>query len=170
MNFWLSLTFLRRTTSTTTIKLSLFIQLKLLPFLLFYFYQLVVEKQVFNNFVRFQDFKNPGYPLFKRINATEVNEYLNNMMPGLTTHTFRTMKASRVFETELEHGAARGSEPQDLLDSFEEASWVVAKLCNHQKTSKTMAEIATSPLVRLLRDPRILINLIPGFFGISRSP
>ena len=106
-----------------------------------------MEKQVFNNFVRFQDFNNPGYPLFKRINAPEVNEYLNNMMPGLTTHTFRTMKASRVFETELKHKAARESEPQELLDSYEEASWVVAKLCNHQKTSKTMAEVATSPTV-----------------------
>ena len=88
-----------------------------------------MEKQGFNNFVWFQDFKNPGYPLFKRINATEVNEYLNNMMPGLTVHTFRTMKASSVFETELKHGAAGGSDPQELLDSYEEANWVVAKIC-----------------------------------------
>ena len=103
-----------------------------------------MEKQVFNNFICFRYFKNPGYPLFKRINATEVNEHLNNMMPGLTTHTFRTMKASSMFEREHEHGAARGSEPQELLDSYEEANWVVAKLCNHQKTSRTMAEGATS--------------------------
>ena len=34
-----------------------------------------------------------------------------------------------MFETELEHGAAGGSEPQELLDSYEEANWVVAKIC-----------------------------------------
>ena len=88
-----------------------------------------MEKQVFKNLEMFQDFKNEEHPLFDRINATEVNEFLNNMMPGLTAHTFRTMKASSVFETELEHGAAGGSEPQELLDSYEEANWVVAKIC-----------------------------------------
>ena len=88
-----------------------------------------MEKQVFKNLEMFQDFKNEEHLLFDRINAAEVNKFLNNMMPGLTAHTFRTMKASRVFETELEHGAARGSEPQELLDSYEEANWVVAKIC-----------------------------------------
>ena len=88
-----------------------------------------MEKQVFKNLEMFQDFKNEEHPLFDRINATEVNEFLNNMMPGLTAHTFRTMKASSVFETELKHGAAGGSDPQELLDSYEEANWVVAKIC-----------------------------------------
>ena len=140
MNFWLSLTFLRRTTSTTTIKLSLFIQLKLLPFLLFYFYHLVVEKQGFNNFVWFQDFKNPGYPLFKRINATEVNEYLNNMMPGLTVHTFRTMKASSVFETASMLAEVAGGVPL-LLDGCP----LDHPLFVHRKTFCQMAPSSQTP-------------------------
>ena len=67
--------------------------------------------------------------MFDQIKAREVNEYLHHMMPALTVHTFRTMKASSVFETELKHGAAGGSDPQELLDSYEEANWVVAKIC-----------------------------------------
>ena len=58
-----------------------------------------MEKQAFKNLELFQDFKNAEHLLFDRINATEVNEYLHHMMPALTAHTFRTMKASSEFET-----------------------------------------------------------------------
>ena len=74
-----------------------------------------MEKQVFKNLEMFQDFKNEEHLLFDRINATEVNKYLNNMMPGLTAHTFRTMKASSVFETASMLAEVAGGVPL-LLD------------------------------------------------------
>lgn len=75
--------------------------------------------------------------LFSEINPTILNRYLNKMLPNLTAKVFRTMKASSIFECNL----------QNDIQSFRIANKKAASVCNHTNNS-------TSKLNYI--DPRII--------------
>lgn len=53
-----------------------------------------VEPLVYQNLRKFMQGKKPGDDLFDRISTTRLNEYLKEMMDGLSAKVFRTYNAS----------------------------------------------------------------------------
>ena len=66
-----------------------------------YHQEVQVEKQVFKNLKLFQEGKKPSDDLFDRLDTSNLNEYLNKLMPGLTAKVFRTYNASITLQDQL---------------------------------------------------------------------
>lgn len=96
--------------------------------------------------------KSKNDDLFDKINPQMLNQYLGNMMEGLTAKVFRTYNASILFQQELNEinsqidkmtNGENGIESKInlILDMYNKANVKVAILCNHQKNiSKSFDE------------------------------
>jgi DNA topoisomerase-1 len=60
-----------------------------------------VSADVYQNLELFSQDKDKKRQLFGKINASDLNTYLQDFMPGLTSKVFRTMNASKLFQKEL---------------------------------------------------------------------
>jgi DNA topoisomerase-1 len=103
--------------------------------------KLNVSKPVFDNLIMFISNKNRKDQLFNLINASSMNQYLENFMKDLTAKVWRTYNASVVFQKELDKInedkvlAIHESERINyLMSMFIQANTTVALLCNHQKS------------------------------------
>lgn len=98
-----------------------------------------INQVVYQNLELFSKDKGKKDELFHRINPSEINNYLQSFMKGLTSKVFRTMNASRLFQRELNKITTKfeNYEKDDklnlLLDEYMKANAKVAMLCNHQK-------------------------------------
>ena len=98
-----------------------------------------VDNSIYKNLEIFLSDKNRKDNIFDKINAGELNKYIQGFMKGLTSKVFRTMIASRLFQKELNKISLKyeGYEKDDvknlLLDEFNKANAKVALVCNHQK-------------------------------------
>ena len=101
-----------------------------------------VIKDVYNNLILFGKNKSKKDNLFDQINSSSVNEYLNFLMPGLTSKIYRTMNASFIFQKELDKLISnkkielytdKEEKLNFLISIFNQANTAVAVLCNHQK-------------------------------------
>lgn len=103
-----------------------------------------VQMQVAVNLVRLVEGKNQDDLLFHTIHADHFNQYLDELMPGLTAKVIRTHKVSLAFEKSL-HLAEKKMKlfirkPQlksAAKTVFKIASVRAAALCNHQKTTQS---------------------------------
>lgn len=78
--------------------------------------------------------KKPEDDLFDLINASRLNDYLRELMPGLSAKVFRTYNASITLQNELEKYEEQPKDDVDLKVKFyKNANREVAILCNHQK-------------------------------------
>jgi len=78
--------------------------------------------------------KKKSDALFNMINAKDINQYLKELMPGLTAKVFRTANASNLFQTELDKiKVKRGEKPAILINRMNKANAEVAIMCNHKK-------------------------------------
>jgi DNA topoisomerase-1 len=114
-----------------------------------YFDTVKVEKIVYQNIINFIKDKKYDDQLFDKINANDINKYLQTFMKGLTAKVFRTYNASHLFQKEInkiyksydpnlykqntEKDKGNSHRLSILLDEFNKANAKVAKLCNHQK-------------------------------------
>jgi len=72
--------------------------------------------------------------LFNMINAKDINQYLKDLMPGLTAKVFRTANASNLFQEELDKIKVKKSEKAIILvNRMNKANAAVAVMCNHKK-------------------------------------
>lgn len=99
-----------------------------------------VDEVVYNNIKNFINNKNKKDELFDKISSSSLNNYLNNMMEGLTAKVWRTYNASMLFQKELDKVNPNILEkmPESerinyLMSVFNQANTAVALLCNHQK-------------------------------------
>ena len=99
-----------------------------------------VSDSVYKNLQDFIKDKNKKDDLFDLVNSSSLNEYLNNIMEGLTAKVWRTYNASTLFQKEIDKvkdEKLSEFEPNDrlnyLLAMFNQANAAVALLCNHQK-------------------------------------
>lgn len=100
-----------------------------------------VPKRVFKNLILFLKNKKENDDLFDRLNTSVLNQYLRELMDGLTAKVFRTYNASRTLEEQLE----LLTDPKDTVHvkvlSYNRANRAVAVLCNHQRAiPKTFAK------------------------------
>ena len=96
-----------------------------------------VSELIYSNLKLFMKDKKPKEQLFDKIKPDDINKYLQQFMPGLTSKVFRTYNASSLFQSELNNISNNIDKNKDkinlLLDEFNKANAKVALLCNHQK-------------------------------------
>lgn len=99
-----------------------------------------LHNNVFNNLKSFTDKKNKKDQLFDLISSSNLNEYLESFMKGLTAKVWRTYNASKVFQKELDKiridtviNIPESERINYLISFFNQANTSVALLCNHQK-------------------------------------
>lgn len=80
------------------------------------------------------------------INAYQVNEYLNFLIPSLTAKVFRTYNASIFTFKYLKN--------KNSLDELKQCSMKVASLCNHKKKGKVELNTSKNNYI----DPRIIVS------------
>lgn len=103
-----------------------------------YYNEVPVDPIIFKNIGIFmRPPKTPADLIFDRLTTSDLNKYLNGLMPGLTAKVFRTYNASSTFQQELEKTPTEGDVAEKIL-AYNRANRQVAILCNHQKSvSKT---------------------------------
>ncbi len=99
-----------------------------------------IDEVAYNNIKSFMSNKNKKDELFDKISSASLNNYLNNIMEGLTAKVWRTYNASMLFQKELDKVNPNILEkmPESerinyLMSIFNQANTAVALLCNHQK-------------------------------------
>ncbi|KAJ1910384.1 DNA topoisomerase 1 [Tieghemiomyces parasiticus] len=99
-----------------------------------YYNAVPVDEQVFKNI---RIFKRPpkavGDPLFDRLNTTQLNKHLNQLMPGLSAKVFRTFNASHTLQEQLKEKTDPNSSVAEKVQAYNRANRAVAELCNHQR-------------------------------------
>jgi DNA topoisomerase-1 len=99
-----------------------------------------VDEVVYNNIKSFINNKNKKEDLFDKISSASLNNYLDNLMEGLTAKVWRTYNASMLFQKELDkvnpnilEKMPESEKINYLMSIFNQANTAVALLCNHQK-------------------------------------
>lgn len=100
-----------------------------------------IDPEVYNVLLSFTKTKLKSDELFDLINPQMLNQYLGNMMEGLTAKVFRTYNASKLFQQELNDINSKiekmnhddSTKINLILDMYNKANVKVAILCNHQK-------------------------------------
>jgi len=92
-----------------------------------------VEKKVFKNLKLFMENKKDGDDLFDRLNTSLLNQYLQQLMDGLTAKVFRTYNASYTLQQQLDELTEPDDNVAAKMLSYNRANREVAILCNHQR-------------------------------------
>jgi DNA topoisomerase-1 len=85
---------------------------------------------------RIQSEKN--IKLFPRVTASALNEYLDELMPGLTAKVIRTYRASCTYQ-HLLYATPVPSSPEEAERRLQAAATGAAMLCNHQHETRACA-------------------------------
>eukprot|EP01147_Barroeca_monosierra_P001333 gene1333-4514_t len=99
-----------------------------------YYNEVQVEYGIWKNIGHFQKNKNEGDQLFDLLTASSLNEYLRELLPGLTAKVFRTYNASITLQEQLKVTPVDGSIEEKML-AYQRANRQVAILCNHQRSA-----------------------------------
>ncbi|KAM7542749.1 hypothetical protein Aperf_G00000006044 [Anoplocephala perfoliata] len=136
-----------------------------------------VPKRVFKNLKIFMKNKQGSDDLFDRLNTTTLNQYLRELMEGLTAKVFRTYNASRTLEEQLEELTNPDDNPAQKLLSYNRANRAVAILCNHQRAVPKSFSTSMENLQKKIDAKREQINgimtearQIKAEYAHSKSP
>jgi len=107
-----------------------------------------VEKKVFKNLKLFIENKKREDDLFDRLNTSLLNQYLQQLMEGLTAKVFRTYNASYTLQQQLDELTDPDDNVAAKMLSYNRANREVAVLCNHQRAvpktfDKSMENLAS---------------------------
>ena len=121
-----------------------------------------VDEVCYNNLKSFITNKNKKNDLFDKISSTSLNNYLNNIMEGLTAKVWRTYNASMLFQKELDKVNPNILEkmPESerinyLMSVFNQANTAVALLCNHQKNVSSDIEKSVKQIEDALKKYKV---------------
>ena len=94
-----------------------------------------IEEKVYENLKKFTKGKEKKDDLFDLINASKLNDYLGQLMDGLSAKVFRTYNASFVLQQQLnKKNFELNDDINKKISYYNEANRQVAILCNHQRT------------------------------------
>lgn len=93
-----------------------------------------VDVRVYKNLRRFLENKTDGDELFDRVTTTSLNQFLTDLMDGLSAKVFRTYNASKTLQDQLDELTNRADAEAAKLLSYNRANRQVAILCNHQRS------------------------------------
>merc|ERR1711878_177490 len=88
---------------------------------------------VFKNLKLFKENKKEEDDLFDRLNTSILNQYLQQLMEGLTAKVFRTYNASFTLQQQLDELTDPSDNVAAKMLSYNRANREVAILCNHQR-------------------------------------
>jgi DNA topoisomerase-1 len=111
-----------------------------------YHNEVAVEKRVYKNLTLFKEGKKAGDDLFDRLNTSILNEYLSQLMPGLTAKVFRTYNASITLQEQLKALTDEDDNLAAKVLSYNRANRAVAILCNHQRAVPKTHDKSTQAL------------------------
>lgn len=121
---------------------------------------LAVDAQVFCNLQMFGNNENKTKTrqryIFDLINASDLNDYLNKFMVGLTAKVFRTYNASITLEEQLAHVShANGFQTSaEKMSAYNWANRSAAILCNHRRAVPKKFEKTINNLRRKINNER----------------
>ena len=93
-----------------------------------------VPERIHQLLKEFTKSKSKNAPLFNLITAKNINDYLKELMPGLTAKVFRTANASNLYQQELDKIKTKKDEKVPILiNKMNKANAEVAIMCNHKK-------------------------------------
>ena len=94
-----------------------------------------IDPIVYENLKRFVKGKSPKDDLFDRINAQRLNDYLKQLMDGLSAKVFRTYNASFVLQQQLNKKQFNYNDDiNEKVNYYNKANKDVAVMCNHKRT------------------------------------
>ena len=94
-----------------------------------------IEPIVYANLKKFTKGKDKSNDLFDLINASKLNDYLKQLMDGLSAKVFRTYNASYVLQQQLNKKEFNlNDDINKKIAYYNEANRQVAIMCNHQRT------------------------------------
>ncbi|KAF8819945.1 putative Dna topoisomerase I, partial [Cardiosporidium cionae] len=114
---------------------------------------LEIDHQAFKNMQLFCKGKKPEADVFDKINSVALNAYLKELMNDLTAKVFRTYNASITLQQQLcgiETSSIDKSNPNALLQFYNDANREVAILCNHQRSIPKQHEASMEKLNKQL--------------------
>lgn len=134
-----------------------------------YFNTVTLNDVAYNNMMKFCHRKKPNAEIFNLINTTKLNDYLKEMMDGLSAKVFRTYNASITLQNQfkrlkgkkkqnvdsstdvstdssIKHISVDVCNISELLQFYNFANREVAILCNHQRSIPKQHETSMSKL------------------------
>jgi len=87
-----------------------------------YYNTVQLDSEVHKNISDFMKGKKPSDDLFDKISANDLNDYLRELMEGLTAKVFRTYNASFTLQNQLKKKDVSGLELEDKLAFYDEAN------------------------------------------------
>ena len=94
-----------------------------------------IEEIVYENLKKMTKGKDKSDDLFDLINASKLNDYLKQLMDGLSAKVFRTYNASFVLQQQLNKKEFNlNDDINKKITYYNEANRQVAIMCNHQRT------------------------------------
>lgn len=93
-----------------------------------------VEPRVYKNLRLFMENKDDTDELFDRLTTAGLNQYLSELMDGLTAKVFRTYNASKTLQEQLDKLTPAKANVNEKILAYNRANRQVAVLCNHQRS------------------------------------
>lgn len=93
-----------------------------------------VEPRVYKNLRLFMENKDDTDELFDRLTTAGLNQYLSELMDGLTAKVFRTYNASKTLQEQLDKLTPTKANVNEKILAYNRANRQVAVLCNHQRS------------------------------------
>ena len=112
-----------------------------------------IEEKVYENLKKFTKGKEKTDDLFDLINAQKLNDYLKQLMDGLSAKVFRTYNASFVLQQQLNKKEFKLSDDVNAkIAYYNEANKQVAIMCNHQKTVPKNYNVKSEQMKEILNE------------------
>lgn len=97
-----------------------------------------VDSNVYKNLYQFCRGKKKKDPIFSKVNAGSLNEYLKELLPNLTAKVFRTWKASSILQNELSKNIPKVQEQTHSKKlAYDRVNIQVAKALNHKRMTSS---------------------------------
>lgn len=117
-----------------------------------------IDPVAYLNIKDFTRSKNNKGLLFDSITSSSLNNYLDDMMKGLTAKVWRTYNASILFQNELDkvsmntmNKLPESEKINYLMSVFNQANTAVAVLCNHQKNVSSSLEKSVETIDNMIK-------------------
>ena len=136
-----------------------------------YLNRVQIEEIVYKNLEKFVKGKNKEDDLFDLINATKLNEYLKELMPGLSAKVFRTYNASFVLQQQLNKKNFSDDKYsiEEKVAYYNEANKQVAIMCNHQRTVPKNYNLKSEEMSKDLENHKTYLNELEEFYNNKKS-
>ncbi|CAF0772272.1 unnamed protein product [Didymodactylos carnosus] len=128
-----------------------------------------VEPRVYKNVKLFIENKEGNDELFDRLTTTILNQYLSELMEGLTAKVFRTYNASKTLQDQLDNlTEPKASVPEKML-AYNRGNRQVAILCNHQRSIPKTFEKSMETLKAKIDAKKTEINELKTEYKRAKS-